>query len=277
MDVADDALFVVTCDVLAKLHQGTHSKDAYTNNLHELVYHVDCTDGTKMSLTILAAIGTPGEFVASCDGNRHVTVGPASPILSPDGGGRRIIPDRQCVNEFLLVSDGQNSNTGAGLKESWQISQSIRTTDGRRIAHINPYFQVLAPSRFFDPSQEDNVGRPIDLCFEIEANGDTFNHELCRESTAGGQLATVAHDDPQSRFNGAHRFVDINANDIANTDGPTVWYTDPFGRNAITEEFPGSIRQFIAQINNEALDLHGPQIGRNRDYGAPGLGVHPPN
>jgi len=27
----------VRCDVLTKLHQGTHSKDAFTNNLHELV------------------------------------------------------------------------------------------------------------------------------------------------------------------------------------------------------------------------------------------------
>ncbi len=276
MNVSDGALFAVTCDIYVKLHQGTHSKDAYTNNLHELVYHLDCNDGSKMSLTMMAAIGTAGEFVASCDRNRHVTVGPPSPLLSPNGGGRRIIPDRLCANEFILVPNGQKSNFSTGLRESWQLSQSIRTNDGRRIAHVNPYFQVIAPSRFFDPAIENAEGRPIDLCYEVEANGDRANGSLCNESTASGQL-TVGFADPQSRFNGADRFVDINSNDIFNAAGPTVWYTDPFGKNAITQEFPGSVRQFIAQIDNEATDINGPQLGRNRDYGPAGLGVHPPN
>jgi hypothetical protein len=62
---AADALFDVRCDVMTKLHQGTHSKDAFTNNLHELVYHISCTDGTELHLTMLAAIGTPGQFERS--------------------------------------------------------------------------------------------------------------------------------------------------------------------------------------------------------------------
>jgi hypothetical protein len=37
---AGSVLFTGKCDVLTKLHQGTHSKDAFTNNLHELVYHI---------------------------------------------------------------------------------------------------------------------------------------------------------------------------------------------------------------------------------------------
>ena len=58
-------LFDVRCDVLVKLHQGTHSKDAFTNNVHELVYHIACNDGTTMHVTMLTAIGKPGEFVRS--------------------------------------------------------------------------------------------------------------------------------------------------------------------------------------------------------------------
>jgi len=50
------------CDVLMKLHQGTHSKDAFTNNLHEMVYHIRCNDGSEAHLTFMAAIGTPGEL-----------------------------------------------------------------------------------------------------------------------------------------------------------------------------------------------------------------------
>ena len=100
------AIFTGKCDVLTKLHQGTHSKDAFTNNLHELVYHIKCSDGTEMHVTMLTAIGTPGEFVRSCDHSVHITVGPPTPANSPDGGGFRAIPDRACVEQFMLVAAG---------------------------------------------------------------------------------------------------------------------------------------------------------------------------
>ena len=55
------------------------------------------------------------------------------------------------------------------------------------------------------------------------------------------------------------------------------WFTDPFGKNGRTDSFPGSIRQFIARIDNTrgGLDVSGPTLGRNRDYGGPR--VHAPN
>lgn len=88
-------LLEVRCDVLTKLHQGTHSKDAFTNNLHELAYHVRCSDRTEMHIMVLTAIGNPGEFERSCGGT--VQVGAASPPNSPAGGGRRKIPDWSCM------------------------------------------------------------------------------------------------------------------------------------------------------------------------------------
>ena len=265
----------ITCDVLTKLHQGTHSKDAFTNNLHELVYHIRCIDGTEMHLTMMAAIGTPGEFVRSCDHNAHVQVGTATPAGSPSGGGKRILPDRGCIEEFFLVPAGQSSNSGTALRESWQISQSIRTEGGRTIASINPYYQVLHPSRFYDPALPNGVGRPIDACYEVESNGDYAQTSLCDNSTADGTLLGVTFDDPRSEFDGVQRFVDINSNRITNADGPDVWYSDPFGKNARTEPFPGSIRQVIATIDNDIVLESGPAIGRNRDYGGPT--VHAPN
>jgi hypothetical protein len=56
-----------------------------------------------------------------------------------------------------------------------------------------------------------------------------------------------------------------------------VWYTDPFGKHGRTQPFPGSIRQFIARIDNTrgGLEASGPTLGRNRDYGGPR--VHAPN
>ena len=66
------AILRVTCDVMIKLHQGTHSKDAFTNNLHEMVYHIRCHDGSEAHLTFMAAIGTPGEFLRSCNQEQSV-------------------------------------------------------------------------------------------------------------------------------------------------------------------------------------------------------------
>ncbi|MHC4710863.1 MAG: hypothetical protein ACYTA3_10735, partial [Planctomycetota bacterium] len=48
---ASSAVFEIRCDVLTKMHQGSHSKDAFTNNLHEIIYHIDCSDGTAFGVT----------------------------------------------------------------------------------------------------------------------------------------------------------------------------------------------------------------------------------
>ena len=179
---AADALFDVRCDVLVKLHQGTHSKDAFTNNLHELVYHIRCRDGTEMHITMLAAIGTPGQFERSCDGTT-VVVGPATPANSPDGGGVRIIADRTCVDRNILVPAGQFSNFGT-LHESWQTSNAIRRADGHTLAFFNPYFQVRLPSRFYDPAMTGIVGRPIDVCYEVTPAGPMCGTPTPSASTA---------------------------------------------------------------------------------------------
>ena len=273
---AANALFDVHCDVLVKLHQGTHSKDAFTNNLHELVYHIRCSDGVELHATILAAIGDPGGFTRSCDGT-HVSAGLAVPANSPSGGGQRVIPDRTCVLQHLLVAAGQRSDYGT-LHESWQTSNSLRTADGRELAFFNPYFQVFLPSRYYDPAATGLVGRPMDACYEVDsATGDRVRGGPCEDATSSGTVAGIAFDDPRSPFNGVERVVDINDTEIRNAAGPTVWFTDPFGGNARPDSFPGAIRQYIARMDNHrnGLSNGGPELGRSRDYGGPT--VHAPN
>jgi len=265
----------ITCDVLAKLHQGTHSKDAFTNNLHEIVYHIRCSDRTEMHVTMLTAIGIPGEFVVSCDRNRHVQVGPATPRNSPRGGGQRAIPDRSCVENDMLVSGNQRSDFQGALRESWETSNNIQREDGHTLAGFDPYFQVIFPSRFYDPAKPDNVGRPIEVCYEVTAFGERANGGECEESTHNGTILGLTYTDARSLFNGVLRFMDVNGNRISNSDGPNVWYTDPFGRHGRTTPFPGSIKQWIAKIDNGGRDGQGPVIGRERNYG--GAGVHAPN
>jgi len=268
-------VFAVRCDFLTKLHQGTHSKDAFTNNLHELVYHIQCTDRTELHITIMAAIGTPGEFERSCD-QAKVVVGPATPANSPDGGGARIIPDRFCVDQLMLVPAGQQSQTFTALHESWQTSSVIRSVDGHGLAFFNPYYQVELPSRFHDPAVAGLVGRPIDVCYETEANGDQAHSGPCDQSTNHGRVTGLAFDDPRSIFNGVERHVDINSAIIHNDGGPTLWYTDPFGGHGRRQPFLGSIAQFIASLDNDrGFGVSGPAIGFDRYYG--GTGSHAPN
>lgn len=264
----------VRCDVLVKLHQGTHSKDAFTNNVHELVYHIRCNEGTAMHVTMLTAIGTPGQFTRSCDNETQVVVGPPTPANSPSGGGKRKIPDRECILEHLLVGPTRNSNIHAALHESWETSNQIRREDGHTLASFDPYFQVSLPSRYYDPAATGLVGRPMDMCYAIEPNGDRARGGPCAQATQDGQIAGLTWDDPRSPFNGVRRTVDINGNRVRNAGGPIVWYTDPYGRHGRPQSFPGSVRQIIASVNG-ALDPHGPTIGGQRFYG--GVGVRAPN
>jgi hypothetical protein len=228
-----------------------------------------------MHVTMLTAIGTPGEFVRSCDHSVHVTVGAPTPANSPDGGGFRAIPDRACIEQHVLVPPGQQSNFSA-LHETWETSNSVRRADGHTLAFFNPYFQVSLPSRYHDPAIHPTVGRPIDACYETTAAGNRASGWACDQSTDNGQTAGVTYDNPASVFNGADHFVDINANQLANAGGPEVWYTDAFGRNGQTSPFPGSIRQRLSKMDNKiGVDAGGPVIGNTRDY--TGAGVHAPN
>ena len=72
----------IRCDFLTKIHQGSHSPDAFSNNVHELLYAVRCTDDTKLIATKLVTFGAPNEFVRSCDkstvvGSGHLALLPA--------------------------------------------------------------------------------------------------------------------------------------------------------------------------------------------------------
>lgn len=260
---AGQNVIAVECDLLVKMHQGTHSPDAFTNNMHEVAYHIRCTDGTGFSATLLTPIGTPGELVVSCDRDIHIPAGTANPSISPDGGGKRAIPETSCIQDRVLQPEDGRPRFDSALRESWEISASLRDQNNRRLASFNPYFQVMDPSRFYDASAPSGMGRPVELCYMPELQGEDRCEAVGTDS--------VSWDSPASPFKGVRRFVDVNSNRVSNPDGPNVWYTDALGRNGSTEPFPGSIRQWVAQRDNEGLSISGPVIGRSRSYDAPGV------
>lgn len=83
----------VTCDFLTKLHQGSHSADAFANNAHELIYAVRCDDGTRLLTTTFARISlrvrglqetwASANRIATPAGRRIASWNPAFAVLDP--------------------------------------------------------------------------------------------------------------------------------------------------------------------------------------------------
>ncbi|WP_460916295.1 cellulose-binding domain-containing protein [Plantactinospora veratri] len=59
---------IATCDTLLKFHQGTHSPDAFSNNIHELLFNQRCTASnggqvTEARYNAMIPVGRPGDSV----------------------------------------------------------------------------------------------------------------------------------------------------------------------------------------------------------------------
>jgi hypothetical protein len=263
----------VRCDLLVKLHQGSHSGDALGNNVHELLYAVRCDDGTALIATVLSPFGEPNSFLRSCDPSTVVPAGTAHSL--PAGGGARLTPDRHCVEQHLLVPEGQLSDYSLGLYENWISSNQLRTAGGTRLAYFDPHFAVLNPSRYALGSPAGGIRRVLETCFETEPQiGDRARGGYCE--AAQSYAGPLAWDSPRSGFDGARRELFFNQTELVNQGGPTRWYTDPYGGRASTRPFPGSIRQLIAGVDNRrGYPLESQAFGADRHYG--GAGVHAPN
>ncbi|MEP7166497.1 MAG: hypothetical protein ABI758_00785 [Candidatus Woesebacteria bacterium] len=280
------------CDMLMAQHQGTHSKDAFTNNVHATQYYIDCNKGSlvsqypvKLALQFMSVFGKAGGFSeGGFDGGfKFISVGIPSPANSPSAGEPgRSLPTITRVKDSVLVPEGQFSQFSLGLYEDWISGSHLMSSDGRELVYVDPHFAVFSPSRFYDPSQPDNVGRSIDVCYMKEANGDRARGGECDEVTNYKDGSTIPesqripYDDPRSPFNGCTREFYFNNNAISNAGGPTYWYTDPYGKNGKTSPFPGSIRQYIPSAKT-SLPFNLESIAIGKDMNWCGTGVHAPN
>ncbi len=272
----------VRCDFLTKLHQGTHSADAFANAAHELIYAVRCDDGTRLLTTTFVRFGRHGGFDRSCQPGEAVRAAPPAgqPAVAPlavPARGRRQIPDRACVDRHVLVPAGRFSLFARGLYEDWVSSNRLTTRSGRQIAHWDPHFAVFDPARYFDPDRPAGLARTVDACWETTADGRRAAGSACDRATAYGARTTpLPFDDPRSPFTGTHRETYLNQTRISNRAGPRRWYTDPYGSRASPKPFPGALCQLVSPTDNTRLPrLESQSFGAERPYSAPG--VHAPN
>lgn len=280
------------CDVLIKLHQGTHSHDAFTNNLHEIVYRLACTNGVELDITMLTPIGNFGEFNRNCD-RSVVRVNSNKPAAWPNSNmAFRLIPDRHCIDLHLRTKNVNQSVEDQALREVWQTHNSLRTANGTELAAFGPYMVTRRAARYFDnrigPSLIGSngagaVARMPALCAEPHALGGTIASRAQSPTGCGVLRTTIANglvpdwNSTASPFSGTFRWVEMNGirleAQLRELNGGSIWYSDPFGRAFRRTPFAGSIRQHF-RPQRSRLIMVGRQLGV-RDYRGPG--VHAPN
>lgn len=259
---------ISTCDAQLKLHQGTYSPDALTNNMHELFYRLNCTHGIEIDWKILATFGDPGFVHSSCnDGTLGVYVGPAKPPDSVFGSGRRQLANATCVEEKILVPPNSTSSYGKLNNEHWVVN--FETQGNNLTFTFNPYFTVFDPTRYHDLRTSTKIAYSVDICYRTEGNRMARGGEceVMRRLAPNG----MAWDDPRSYWKGANRNFSPNRPILKNW-GPSVRYTDALGKNVREMPFPNSVRQFVKGNQPEQT---GDVFMYNRDFGD--AFIHAPN
>jgi len=272
-------MVVVTCDYLIKIHQGSHSADATINNAHELLYAMKCTDGTELISLTMSRFGDANEFNRSC---QPATVVKTTGSILPDGnGGRRLIPDRDCMTEFVLVNPATPSRYSDqwSMYEVWESFNQLTAADGAVLAEFDPWFAVRNPSRYFWPAKNSDgsngLGYPSDLTWETDpADNGRVNAKPWSDFL--GQ-APFDRSDPKSAFDGAARDFYLRNTVVANAGGGTTWYTNPWGVDGVSTPFTGSVKQWVGSTDNTAYPaLERQKFGHDVHYYY-GHGVHAPN
>ena len=255
----------LTCDVLIKMHQGSWSADATSNNAHELLFAQQCNDGTEVITSMLTRFGNANEMFDSCNPDTPIpTVGSTLPT---GDGGKRIIPTYDCVR--INPRDWT-------LYEVWESDTKIVAEDGRTLAFVDPWFGIRNPSRMYDArsstAQANGISRPLDLAWlETGAASDYLWAGLSDQER-------FDYRDPRSPFDGAQRDFYLGQLKLTETgtEGGIV-FTDPYGGSARPDAVVGSVQQLITPGSVlGSVDLSQQKFDAKADYGK-NNGVHAPN
>lgn len=272
---------IAVCDVLLKFHQGTHSPDAFSNNVHELLFNQRCRQNggqvVEVQYNAMIPLGRAGGFSPSeCPGfgGRFIQVAPPVPADSPSEtrSPGRLIAETSCIDAIRAGRthyDPLYPNpvpfSVSDMDDFW--FSDVRVTGNGLDFHLAPLFYVVNPSRYYDPSKPNRLGRIVDLCY-TDLRGGEYCDQVKRITQQTGQR--VAWDDPRSPFKGTLREWRPGTFRVRNS-GPTTVYTDVYGRNPSSTPFPGSIKQYFSGNMSSGMYVR----GTIKDYAA--SGVHAPN
>jgi hypothetical protein len=237
----------IYCDFLAKLHMGTHSSDAFHNHLHEYIEYRQCTDGTKMAIALLLPLEQGGRFrytSGGADVETEIDPEPASSdTIHTDKGSERAIPP--------FEGNGGNIWRDDGVMEVWTMGSVIDLPNSGQVG-FGPYIAVFDSARVANPTYNQNSHNKNDLFrYSINYCYDSSGKKNWPVCASVPNLATPpAWDSPDSPFNGTWRDVNFKGLSIYNISGQSDVYTDFYGTTSSFIPFAGSIKQYVAVINN---------------------------
>ncbi|MEP7166499.1 MAG: dockerin type I repeat-containing protein [Candidatus Woesebacteria bacterium] len=284
----------VKCTHFHKFHQGTHSGDAMRNNLHEVIFHSNCTSdrpeypSNEVILTGMMSFGNPGEYKRFCGNDRSTVVC----VDGKDSSGKCIITDplisklpgsiysntlgRNMIDRYCLQN--VDSITGSfyfNPYEIWQGDFRISTPNGKLLAEHGRQWDVLDPIRFVDPNSATGFGYNSQEC---GPGGLLYKRTL---NCGALESKSVPWDSPQSGFRGLKRTTYFGRNRVSNAGGSQTWWTDPLGGNATTTQFASGLKQHFSSVEadicklTECSKLNDRAIQRQFNDG--GGTVHAPN
>jgi len=168
------------CTALLKLHQGTHSADALTNHLHEVIAHISCTalpgyEASRVHTTALVPIGRPGWFSNNC-GPYPVPVQTSGTRGSKENNAfAGSVSGNQPV---ALAGTDQSGNGGSSIRNGNMLTQfdTNQRIDGERVIPgagcVNTYQTADSPkvnNYKFGHAMNDTWVRPLMI---TNATGD---------------------------------------------------------------------------------------------------------
>ncbi len=263
------------CDWLSKIHQGSHSLDAFANHLHEYFLTVRCLDGlnsqgvmdgqtvgTEFSVKVMYTYGKPNEFnEMNCGGGATFS---ASALTGPEG--QSVMPAHQLLplgnhspnNREFSCSSAVEWQTVEGIDQVdlWTQLIKIKRPDGHAALMLQPYYIVKNPARvieqFDSASGPSNVIRTIDVCYSDDGS------RLIRPFCLGAPEAKPDWKSPDSPFNGTFRAINFKSAPVENAGGPARFCTTAFGfavpssgDEAVDHCGPGQILQTVAPFDND--------------------------
>jgi hypothetical protein len=256
------------CDVFFKLHQGTHSPDAFRNTSHERFLNYRCTNGFEVRWKSLQSFGFVNTFtqeVSNLIPRSEIMTAGAVPAAQPAGGDRRLIP-----TEYTLSATGaagastddvsqsagginncDNCRGANGLpayiskwnRETWQGGPGIRLVSDSTPNSVTafgfgggPYWNLANSSRYYAPGGSGNpmdtqgykLGRQLSFCFVNGAPG--YQSMDCQLARARGGGMAFGWDDPRSPIKGTMRFNEFNFVGLYNPDARNSrMFSDVYG------------------------------------------------
>jgi hypothetical protein len=267
----------ITCNILSKFHQGTHSPDALTNNLHEQTEQLECSNGWSMNVQLLTQVQKAGWFTprgTTVPVNVGAPVPADSPIVSnaqsPGGSmGTRFLPSK-------LTIERNTPDYG----ESWQTINTITAPGGRNsFVRFSNYWNVGNASRYYCSDQPNKICRTIDACYLPGIDKPyLINAGLC---VTQRKTKRVPWDSPDSLFNGT--YISLRPDSwafkmAAQEGGPEIcWYTDVLARTVLPEGTIGAIKQCATAVNHPQMQFAFRGIGGGLPSTKDQPGVHAPN